>query len=378
MNMKGGSVYKEGKKWVWKSPPYKENGVKKRIRKTFATEEQANAQQELFFSLTKGGETNNFIEGLTVRKAYEKWVATAWKDGEEYITFNTQNGYQYAFKKHILPFVGDLKIDNMNVKPLNLHLQEMAMQGMARKTIVNIKQAMAKLLQYAKKMGWIDVSNEDGITLPDTQKAKRERVVNTISQTEYEQVIECMTFQCSQYTPVIKFLKQTGIRAEELCIKTSDISGNKLKIQRAVKRKDFHVDAVKSSLAVSEYLKTSASYRTIPLSKPALEAIKEVLDWKKERKITSEYIFCTRTGGLIEQRNILRAFHSACDKVGIPKRGLHSLRKLFCKTLKDLPTEWEQVRAIMGHETIQVSQRYYYSIDSDDLDDIADKLSKKI
>lgn len=374
--MKGGTIYKQGNKWIWKSPPYTENGTQKRIRKSFDTEEQAIAQREIYYSILRGGEANNFIEGLTVRQAYQKWVDVAWQDNEEYITYNTQRGYANTYQKHILPYVGDLSLDNFNAKPLNLHLQELANRGKARKTLLNIKQAVIKLLRYAEKIGWIDVNNENSIIIPDTLKRQRERIVNVISQSEYEQVIAHMEKRCSQFAPVIRFLRYTGIRAEELCIKKSDISGQKLNISKAIKRKDFHKEGVKSSLTVSKYLKTDASYRTIPVSKEALKAITEALEWKQERGIESEYIFCTGTGALIEQRNILRAFHSACTAVGIEKRGLHSLRKLFCKTLKDLPLDWEQVRAVMGHETIEISQRYYYSIDSDDIDDIANKLSK--
>lgn len=374
--MKGGTIYKQGLKWIWKSPPYTEDGVKKRIRKSFDTEEQAIAQRELFYSFLRGGEVNNFIEGLTVKQAYEKWVEIEWQN-EEHITYNTQRGYANTFQKHILPFVGTFPIDNLNPKPLNLHLQELAKQGRARKTIINIRQTLVKLLQYSQKRGWIDVNNENSIIIPDTPKSKRERVVNTISQTEYEQVIDHLDKQCSQFTNVIKFLRATGIRAEELCIKPSDIDGHKLKIERAIKRKNFHKSGVSSSLTVSNYLKSDASYRTIPLSEEALKAVTEAIQWKREKGIKSEYIFCTGTGALIEQRNILRAFHNACEKAGIQKRGLHSLRKLFCKTLKDLPLDWEQVRTIMGHESVQVSQQYYYSIDNDDIDDIAGKLSGK-
>ena len=100
------------------------------------------------------------------------------------------------------------------------------------------------------------------------------------------------------------------------------------------------------------------------------------MEWKEENGIKSDYIFCTRTGALIEERNILRAFHSACDAVGVERRGLHSLRKLFCKTLKDLPLDWEQVRIIMGHESVKVTQDYYYSMDTDEMDAIAERLSK--
>ena len=375
LNLKGGTIYKEGNKWIWKSPYYEENGKKKRIRKSFDTEEQAIARRELYFSYLKGGEVNNFIEQLTVRQAYEKWIAIEWNN-EEHITFNTQRGYVNVYETHILPYLGNLPIDNLNVKPFNLHLQELAKKGRSQKTLLNIKQALVKLLKYCKKRGWIDVNNEDGIKIPDTLKSNRARVVNIISQSEYELVYNHMAWQCSQYAPFINFLRHTGIRVEELSIKLSDINGNHLKIRRAIKRRGKEDNIRKTYRTVSDYLKTDASYRTVPLSKEGKQAIIDVLEWKEENGIKSDYIFCTRTGALIEERNILRAFHSACDAVGIERRGLHSLRKLFCKTLKDLPLDWEQVRIIMGHESIKVTQDYYYSMDTDEMDAIAERLSK--
>ena len=256
--MKGGTIYKEGNKWIWKSPYYEENGKKKRIRKSFDTEEQAIAQRELYFSYLKGGKVNNFIEKLTVRQAYEKWIAIEWNN-EEHITFNTQRGYVNVYETHILPYLGNLPIDNLNVKPFNLHLQELAKKGRSRKTLLNIKQALVKLLKYCKKRGWIDVNNEDGIKIPDTLKSNRARVVNIISQSEYELVYNHMARQCSQYAPFISFLRHTGIRVEELSIKLSDINGNHLKIRRAIKRRGKEDNIRKTYRTVSDYLKTDAS-----------------------------------------------------------------------------------------------------------------------
>ena len=376
--MKGGTIYKEGNKWIWKSPYYPENGKKKRTRKSFDTYEQALAQRETFYAILKGGEVNNFIEGLTVENAYKKWVENEWKD-EETITFNTQRGYANIFKKHIIPYIGKLHIDNLNIKPFSLHLQELAAAGKSQKTLSNIKQALVKLLNYSKERGWIDMNNGDNIIIPRTIKRNRERIVNTLSQTEYDDIILQMQLSCSQYEPVIAFLRHTGIRAEELCIKPEDIDLQKrlITINKAVKRRGEDGDTNNTYLVISKYLKSHASYRVIPLSDEARDALKAFAEWKHERKIKSDYVFCTRTGGLIEQRSILRAFHAACEAADIEKRGLHSLRKLFCKTLKDLPVEWEQVRSIMGHESIWVTQQYYYAMDNDEISEIAIKLSKK-
>ena len=378
--MKGGTIYQEGKKWVWKSPPYEENGVKKRTRKTFNTEEEALAQRERFLvQIHESG--NNYISGLTVREAYNKWVANTWSN-EEHISYNTQRGYVALYKKHIFPYVGELQIDNLNVRPFVVHLQQMADDGLSQKTLNNTKQALCILLDYATEMGWIDVNNRYKIKTPKAKKRPKARVVNLLTEAEYQAIQKTMDYNCSQYAPVVRFLRETGIRAEELAIKESDINENSFQVVRAVKRKDTNADEHNSVLTVSDILKTSAAYRTVPLTKEAKNALKEVREWKAERGIKSEYVFCTRTGALIDERNVLRAYHTAIkqtelDGNPLKKRGLHSLRKLFCKTLKDLPTEWEQVRAIMGHESVAVTQRYYYSMDEDDIDDIAERLSNR-
>lgn len=320
--MKGGTIYKEGNKWIWKSPYYPENGKKKRTRKSFDTYEQALAQRETFYMIMKGGEVNNFIEGLTVEKAYRKWVENEWHN-EEVITFNTQRGYANVFNTHILPCIGDMHIDNLNARPFNLHLQELAAKGRTRKTLNNIKQALKNLLDYSKERGWIDVNNIDSIVIPRTIKKNRERVVNTLSQSEYDEIIMQMKLSCSQYEPVVEFLRHTGIRAEELCIKPEDVDLQKklVTINKAVKRRGENGDTKNTYLTISEYLKSDASYRVVPLCDEAKKALKDFVDWKRERKIKSDYVFCTRTGELIEQRNILRAFHSACKKVGIKTHG---------------------------------------------------------
>ena len=375
--MKGGTVYKEGNKWIWKSPYYLEDGKKKRHRIAFDTEEQAIAKQQAYLHQMTGGDGNNFIVGLTVREAYKKWVALAWLGNEEYISFNTQKGYVNAFNKHILPYIGDFKIDNLNPRALNLHFEEMAKQGLSRKTITNVKSALVKLLSYCKDVGWIDVFNADKIKIPKTKRPARKRVVNTITKSEYEQLYKHLLYNCSKFAPIVKFLRWTGLRIEEAgAVRESDIMGNKLLVCRAVKRKGYeHSDT--TTLLVSDYLKTSAAYRIIPLSKQALKAIEEQREIKAELGIDSIYLFCTGAGNPREARNVLRAIHDACDDIGIEHRGAHCFRKLYCKTLiDDAKLDWEQVRILMGHEDVRVTKNCYYDMDDDDIDDIAKIMSK--
>lgn len=307
--MKGGSIYKEGNKWVWKSPPY-DGG--KRTRKTFDSKEAAEEQREIFLAkFTKG--KNNYVCGMTVQEAYERWQKYEWKDEFTY-TYKTQGGYRTIFKKHILPFIGDSRIDNLNVTPFNRHLHAVADEGRCKKTINNIIQPLRALLKYSKYMGWIDVDNSDEIEDIIIRKRPSIEVKNVISESEYNRIYYVMNMQqCSMYAPIVKFIKNTGIRAEELAIMDCDIVGSTLKIRRAVKR--VYLDDTHTKLIVTPILKSAHAYRTIPLNEEAQDAIREFKEWKKSKGIKSDYIFCSSTGNLLEYRNLLRAFHAAIDRV---------------------------------------------------------------
>ena len=103
----------------------------------------------------------------------------------------------------------------------------------------------------------------------------------------------------------------------------------------------------------------------------------------EEKKIKSKYLFCSQNGKPTDSRNVLRAFHSAIDRTNkewtdlppIEKRGLHSLRKLYCKHLKDEANfEWEEIKTILGHSDVKVTIQYYYSYNPDDMPKYAKRL----
>ncbi len=131
----------------------------------------------------------------------------------------------------------------------------------------NMKKGRAFKMGH-KKIGWIDIDNSDKMEEIDVAKGRSVEIVNVISESEYKRIYYGLNVSmCSMYAPIVKFIKNTGVRAEELAIKEEDIAGNTLKIRRTVKRKED----VKghSKLVVTEVLKSSSAYRTVPLNDEA-------------------------------------------------------------------------------------------------------------
>ena len=373
--MKGGSIYLQGNRWIYKGITYIENGKKKRDRKSFATEEEAQHYRDCIIR-DLNLKVKRDQPKLTVAEAYKKWRLITWQN-EDYYTYNSQRGYESVFNKHILPCIGDKYVDNLDSHNLYMHLKAEAETGKTQKTIDNIVQALKVLLNFAEENEWIITNNANKIRKPTAKNRDRDRIVNIIANSEFEQVYEYLKKTQSHYAEILRFLRYSGLRVEELCIKEEDISSTSILIRRACKRKKDVITG-KSKLVVSKILKSKAAYRRIPLTKELKSCLEDFETLKKKKNIISDYVFCSTNGSLLEQRNILRAFHTALNHCNLEERGLHSLRKLCCKTFFDTLEDWEIVRRIFGHESSDVTQRYYYFLSVDDFKKYAAQLDQKL
>ncbi len=374
-----GTIYKQKGakklKWVYKSPPF--GPEKKRIRKAFETEEEAIAfRNQLKQSMGRrtAGET---IPDLTIQQAYEKWKNATFGT-EEFYSHNTQSGFKSYFKKHILPIIGNRKIENTNFKEFNLYLINIYSNGLKYKTIQNIVAAIKELYEYAERQGWIMQNTTNEIALPLKNKAKernREKIVNTITLEDFQKVRGYLIDKKSVYYYIISFLAYSGLRIEEaiaLSEEDADINKATILVRRAAKMKNTKDG--ERELDISPILKSDAAYRQVPISGNLQVIITEARAYKAENGIISEFLFVNGAGKPHEKRNVLRAFQAALKACNIEKVGLHSLRKLFCKILKDSGADWEEVRRIMGHSSIDMSQKVYYNMDQEQYRKIADNL----
>lgn len=100
--------------------------------------------------------------------------------------------------------------------------------------------------------------------------------------------------------------------------------------------------------------------RCLPIPDEAARALKE---WCQLRKRSSEYLFCTRSGGRLDVSDITRKVTSLMRDAGVKKRsgdGLsaHSLRHSFAQHLVDGDVPIRTVQAAMGHQSVQTTEMY--------------------
>ncbi|MBR5320380.1 MAG: tyrosine-type recombinase/integrase [Clostridia bacterium] len=394
MRNKGGSIkqLKNGK-WLWTGYYIDENGKEHRPNRTYNTEAEAEAKRKEELELQLTSKRIKEDKNLTVKAYYEYWVKTYWDEDETNYKITTTTNWQSLYNAHLLPVIGNHKIDNIGIQKLNEYFVKLERD---KKTKNNIKSALMSMLKVAcytesiissellskYENGIIATPKIKNVIATNKTKAKepykpKPKVFNVLLEEEYQTIIKKMLDKNLYYANAIIILYETGLRAEELAFTEEDIQVFKaevpsadygsIDINKCIKR-TRKTTTNKSQLVISYRLKTENAYRKVPLNSNAIRAIERQLEYKKRHRIDSPYVFCTKNGNLLEQRLVLRSFHETIkclqnEGKEINIRGLHSLRKLFCKRLRDLNnTDWEKIKTIMGHSSSDVTKKNYYSI----------------
>ena len=360
---------KDGR-WKWQGYFVDDTGKKHRPTKTFNTEAEAlkfQAEQVAKVEVKKAMKSRD----ITFAECFDLWKEAV-KEGSVKISETTRKNTIQNFNKHLLPLLGHQQLNKLNVTTLKRYFTKLRKDGSSVKTVYNIYTDLKQVVKYAMKQGII---YEDPLSGFDIEKPKASgQVVNVMTFAEYEAIVSNPENKKSYYLPAIMFLAETGLRVEELAIKKTDYhlteSGTAyIVINKSIVRA-LTDDDKSTELRLMDNVKNDASVRKVPLNAFAQNAVENQLAYCKENEIRSPFIFCTTTGAMLDQRNLLRALHMMCENAGIPKRGLHSLRKLFINhTLRQGITPFDLAK-VTGH-SVQTMFKYYHDLDDELLTQIA-------
>lgn len=81
---------------------------------------------------------------------------------------------------------------------------------------------------------------------------------------------------------------------------------------------------------------------------------------------TTEYIFTTNQGGMLDYTNVKRSLSRFYKRNGIPDKGFHTYRATFCTNLCHAGVPIQTAAALMGHKSIDVTTRFYTFVSDQD------------
>jgi len=235
----------------------------------------------------------------------------------------------------------------------------------ARKAFNNMKSLITGTFVYAKvirRINCIYTRELMGSYSPSPRQFKRPKMyLQVFADDEVEMIINRITslYWDSERHLGLLFMLFTGVRVGELAtLKTFDfLPGGKLHIQRTIsKAKD---ESGKSHRIISDFPKTPTSDSIVYLSDDAMTVYQQVMKLRKEKGITSEFLFSEK-GTYIADTIFDKTMRKLCTELDIPVRSCHKLRKTYCSELLDLGISEKIVQNQMRHADIATTKGHYY------------------
>ena len=226
---------------------------------------------------------------MQVTEAYYKWQDEYWTIPGNLLE-NTTRGYLSIFEHHLLPNIGENNIDAIDLDKIQEYFNSLSKEGYSPKTLRNITQALDSLLSWCwtKRLVKMPINIKQWITFP--KKRGGNNIKNTITVNEYKVLLPHLS---GHFKYVLQFLAATGIREEEVAILKNSINfeGHYFYVRTAVKRVYTDYKKKKTKLILSDYLKSSASYRIIPMTPDIEEIIHNQLEYMERNHIESDFLF---------------------------------------------------------------------------------------
>ncbi|WP_374965366.1 tyrosine-type recombinase/integrase [Lysinibacillus sp. RS5] len=332
--------------------------AKTTTRRGFKTKKEAElALSKIKIQVSEGTYRSSRAE--TYQDVYDLWIVQYEKTVEE-STFVKTVGY---FKNHILPSMGNYRIEKINIAVCQKHYDEWAAKVKKARTI---KSYAKKVLDFAIVHGYIEnnpfnhVETKvkqvyvDPIDEEEENFYSREELVTFLNNAEIH-------LDYKAYA-LLRLIAYTGMRkSEALALTWNDLNlvDNVLTINKAIgrgKNTQLYLKSTKTGKA-----------RTIKIDDTTVSILKE---WKKlqiqkyfkfgiNTLQKSQLIFSNKDNTFIQPGQVQKWMYSVQNKFSIKKVSPHGLRHTHCSLLFEAGASIKEVQDRLGHSDVKTTLDIY-------------------
>jgi integrase len=286
------------------------------------------------------------------------WLEHVVKPNREPTTYEL---YEILVRRHIVPFLGDIRLDRLQLEAIEDWLAKLEDVGVGWRTrqsaLVRLRTALSVAVQRRR------LARNPATDAEPPQQARRPKRPPP-SLDDARQLLAAL-----ESSPLLKVfaLVWLGVglrRGEALGLRWDDIRFDEgyLLVQRRVSR------VRGAGLLVRSGAKSAEGNSALPLPKLVAEALisrrrqqhddqlRAGLNWKGT---ADGYVFTTAVGTLIEPRNVNRAFTAALRRAGLEHRTPHGLRHDFAGLLLASGVPSRVAQELMRHTRYELTANVY-------------------
>ncbi|MGZ4391164.1 MAG: tyrosine-type recombinase/integrase [Gaiellaceae bacterium] len=259
----------------------------------------------------------------------------------------TYEGYTYRLERHILPRLGQLRLDEIGVDDVLALIGELRESGYSGWSIRSILTPLSRLFSHAVRRDLIaasPISKLDRSERPAVWN-REQRVLNS------QEIGRLLDAAPPRYRTLIATAILTGLRQSELLglrWRDIDFEDELIRVRSALDRHGNDVPP-KTQHAVRDVI-------LIPALAAALREHREASPFKSSK----DYVFASRIGTPLHWRNVARrALKPALAKAGIEPLRWHDLRHTFASLLIGGGANVVFTSRQLGHGSSDITLRVY-------------------
>lgn len=300
-------------------------------------------------------------ERIYLTNVFEEWINQKLEYGE--IQKASYDRYRNDFKRffNTNDTIMRKQFKNITTEDLEAFIKNSIHNlALTRKCYGGLRTLLRGIFKYGKKKHYTTISITEffgDLELPKNifQKKYIEKQKEIFLENEIPMVIKFLRENPDIFNLGILLTFQTGMRVGELSsLMPQDITeSNMIKIRRTeVKFKDEYG---KWTVSVKDHAKTDAGHRDLIIPETAKETLKMILNLNPN----GTYLFENK-GKRIRGNTFNKRLSNICDKLCIPHRTMHKIRKTYGTQLIDNNVDEKFILEQMGHEDISTTKKLYY------------------
>lgn len=289
---------------------------------------------------------------------YKDWIYDWLLDKKNYIKESTYANYSNAIFNHIIPKLGNYKLNALSNKLIQEYLLELSRNGkknnsggLSVKTIKDITIIIKGSIRKAINEGLIN-HIELSFNYPKDESNKK---IYVLTKNEQKKITDYCINNINSRNIGILISLYSGLRIGELCaLKWEDIDFKKslIIITKTVQRIYIKDKLESKSKIIITNPKTKNANREIPINKDFLEILKQVKTNNRDYVISGN-------NKLIEPRTYRKYFDKVLKTIKINHINFHALRHTFATNCISLGIDYKTVSELIGHANVNITLNLY-------------------
>ena len=274
-----------------------------------------------------------------------QWHARHWSVIEGSVRASTARAYERGWRLRVKPWLGHIKLEKLTAGVI-----EEAMTGWTGTTSTRIDalSVLSRLLDGAVRAHLVPLNQARLARRPRAEEATSLRS-RALTAAEVPVLLE--SIDDAHYKRYIAALVYTGMRANEataLRVEDVDLAHRTIHVRRAF--------SIGSDGRGIELTPKSHKERAVPILTPLVASLNEAM----VGKVRGDLVFTGPRGGRINASNVRRAvdWNTLRSKLHRNDLRIHDLRHTLATMLFDAGASANDVQAVLGHSSMQMTERY--------------------